>query len=71
MKKRELSESEIDFKMDALTLNRQFEYWLVKSKCIWSLRLTNKKYNSLREEGYCHSDSLEFLKRKMFVEGIN
>lgn len=69
MAKIELTQEQKDFKMDSLTLNKQFEYWLVKSNCIWSLRETNQKYEELRLN-LDHASAMEHLKRKMFVIGI-
>lgn len=68
--KKELTKEEIEFKLDDLTLNNQFTYWLVKAKCMWSLRETKKKYDSFRIN-MDHATAMEALKRKMFESGIN
>ncbi len=49
MAKIELTQNQKDFKLDSLTLNNQFTYWLVKSGCMWDLKTTNKEYDKLRE----------------------
>lgn len=69
MAKIELTQEQKDFRLDSLTLNRDFTYWLTKAKCMWNLKETNKKYNELREE-LCHATAMEALKRQMFVNGI-
>jgi len=70
MAKLELTQEEKDFRLDSLTLNNQFAYWLERSMCVqWNLKETNERYNSLRIV-YCHSDALEALKRKMFEIGL-
>jgi hypothetical protein len=66
--KQELTQEQKDFKLDMITLNNQFTYWLVKAKCIWNLKETNKKYNELRLS-LDHATAMETLKRKMFNEG--
>ena len=70
MSKKELTQEEKDFRLDSLTLNNQFIYWLTKSICLWNLKETNKKYDDLRDSGLCHSDAFEKLKRTMFEQGI-
>lgn len=67
--KQELTQEQIDFKLDPITLNSQFTYWLVKSKCMWNLRETNKRYDKLRLI-VDHATALETLKKKMFIIGI-
>jgi len=69
MSKRELTQEERDFKLDWITLNSQFTFWLTKAKCQWSLRETNKKYDELRLE-LDHATAMESLKRKMFENGL-
>lgn len=69
MAKVELTQEQIDFKLDSLTLNRDFDYWLTKAKCMWNLKETNKKYNELRKE-FDHATAMEKLKREMFVNAI-
>lgn len=69
MKKNELTQEQREFRLDSFTLNNQFTYWLVKSKCIWNLKETNKRYNELREE-LDHATAMETLKRKMFELGL-
>lgn len=69
MAKRELTLKEKEFKLDDLTLNNDFIYWLTKAKCMWNLKETNRQYNELRKE-LDHATAMETLKRKMFVEGI-
>lgn len=67
--KQELTKEQIDFKLDPFTLNSQFTYWLVKSKCMWDLRETNKRYDKLRLS-LDHATAMETLKKKMFVLGL-
>ena len=67
--KHELSQEQKDFKLDMITLNDQFMYWLVKAKCVWNLKETNKKYNELRLT-LDHATAMEVLKKKMFEYGI-
>lgn len=69
MAKIELTQEEKDFKLDGFTLNKQFVYWLVKSKCMWNLKETNEAYDLLREEND-HSGAFEKLKKRMFELGI-
>lgn len=69
MKKRELTKEEIDFRLDDLTINNQFSYWLIKAKCMWNLKETNTRYNDLRKE-LDHASAMESLKRKMFEVGL-
>jgi hypothetical protein len=70
MAKRELTAEEKEFRLDAFTLNNDFTYWLVKSKCMWTLREANEKYNKLRDEDFDHGSAFDTLKKKMFAEGI-
>lgn len=65
----ELTQEQIDFRLDIFTLNNQFIYWLTKAKCMWSLKTTNKKYDELRLT-LDHGNAFESLKKKMFQEGI-
>jgi len=65
MAKIELTQEEKDFRLDSFTLNNQFTYWLTKSKCMWNLRETNKKYNALRDE-FDHATAFLKLKEQMF-----
>lgn len=67
--KQELTQEQKDFKLDMITLNNQFTYWLVKAKCIWNLKETNKKYNELRLS-LDHATAMEVIKKKMFDYGI-
>ena len=67
--KQELTQEQKEFRLDSFTLNEQFTYWLVKSKCMWDLKTTNEKYNFLRTD-VDHSTALETLKRQMFVVGL-
>lgn len=69
MAKIELMQEQKDFRLDSLTLNNQFIYWLTKSKCMWDLKTTNKEYDKLRDE-LDHATALDSLKRKMFNLGL-
>lgn len=69
MEKFELTEEQKNFRLDDYTLNRQFMYWLVKSKCMWNLKTTNIEYNKLRLT-YDHGTAFEKLKIMMFNLGI-
>jgi hypothetical protein len=69
MAKIELTQEQKDFKLDSLTLNNNFIYWLEKAKCMWNLRETNKQYDELRKT-LDHATAMETLKRKMFVNCI-
>ncbi len=69
MAKIELTEEQKDFKLDSLTLNNNFIYWLEKAKCMWNLKETNKLYNELRLT-LDHATAMETLKRQMFTNGI-
>ena len=69
MAKYELTQEQKDFRLDDYTLNRQFTYWLVKSKCLWDLKTTNKHYNKLRETSD-HATAFEKLKIMMFNLGV-
>lgn len=69
MAKIELTQEQKDFKLDDLTLNRDFDYWLTKAKCMWNLRETHKRYNEFRET-LDHAMAMEALKRKMFEHGL-
>lgn len=69
MAKVELTQEQKDFKLDSLTLNNDFTYWLTKAKCMWNLRETNKRYNELRLT-LDHAMSMEALKRQMFTNGL-
>lgn len=69
MSKVELTQEQIDFKLDPLTLNNQFIYWLTKANCMWNLKETNKKYNEMRKD-FDHTVSMENLKKQMFLNGI-
>lgn len=66
--KQELTQEQKDFRLDPSTLNNQFEYWIVKSKCFWNLRETNNRYNGLRLN-LDHASAMESLKREMFNVG--
>ena len=68
MSKIELTQEQRDFKIDPLTLNNDFTYWLTKAKCMWNLKETNKRYNELRES-FDHASAMEKLKRQMFEDG--
>lgn len=65
----DLTQEQKDFRLDQFTLNNQFTYWLVKAKCMWNLKETNKKYNELRLT-FDHATAMETLKRQMFVFGL-
>ncbi len=67
--KNELTQEQMDFKLDVFTLNNQFIYWLTKAKCMWDLKTTNEKYDELRLK-FDHGNAFENLKRKMFQEGL-
>jgi hypothetical protein len=67
--KEELTQEQKEFRLDDFTLNKEFSFWLVKSKCMWNLKETNKKYKDLRLE-LDHASSMEVLKRQMFNLGI-
>ncbi|APZ82922.1 hypothetical protein [Flavobacterium phage FL-1] len=69
MPKIELTQDQIDFKLDPFTLNNNFIFWLEKSKCMWNLKETNNKYNELRES-LDHATAMETLKRQMFQNSI-
>jgi hypothetical protein len=69
MAKLELTEEQKNFRLDSYTLNRQFTYWLAKSKCMWNLRTTNKEYEKLRKD-YDHATAFEKLKIEMFNLGL-
>ena len=69
MSKLELTQEQKDFKLDSLTLNNNFTYWLTKAKCMWNLRETNKQYDELRKT-LDHASAMESLKRKMFVNAL-
>jgi hypothetical protein len=69
MAKIELTQEQQDFRLDSLTLNNDFIFWLTKSKCMWSLKETNKRYNELRLD-LDHAMAMEAIKRKMFELGI-
>jgi len=69
MAKIELTQEQQDFRLDSLTLNNDFIYWLTKAKCMWSLKETNKRYNELRLD-LDHAMAMEAIKRKMFENGI-
>lgn len=64
-----LTHEQIDFRLDTFTLNNQFIYWLTRSKCMWSLKLTNEKYEDMRLT-MDHGTAFESLKKKMFEFGI-
>lgn len=65
----EITNSQLDFRLDPFTLNNQFIYWLTKSKCMWSLKETNAEYEKMRLTTD-HGTAFESLKRKMFQLGI-
>lgn len=67
--KQELTDEQKEFKLDSFTLNNQFTYWLVKAKCLWNLKETNKKYDELRLS-VDHATAMETLKRQMFIVGL-
>lgn len=69
MEKFELTEEQRNFRLDDFTLNKQFTYWLVKSKCMWNLKTTNIEYNKLRLT-LDHGTAFEKLKIMMFNLGI-
>jgi len=70
MAKKELTIEELNFRLEPITLNNQFTYWLVKSKCFdWNLKETNKRYENLRHS-LDHATAMEALKRKMFEVGL-
>ena len=69
MAKLELTEEHKNFRLDDYTLNRQFTYWLTKSKCMWDLKTANNEYNELRKS-YDHAIAFEKLKVMMFNLGI-
>lgn len=69
MAKIELTQEQKDFRLDSLTLNNDFTYWLTKAKCMWNLRETNKRYNELRLT-LDHAMSMEALKRQMYSNGL-
>lgn len=69
MAKVELTQEQKDFRLDSLTLNNDFIYWLTKSKCMWDLRETNKRYNEYRLT-LDHAMSMEALKRQMFTNAL-
>lgn len=69
MAKIELTQEQMDFKLDSLTLNRDFDYWLTKAKCMWNLKETNKKYEEFRLT-LDHASAMEALKRQMFTNGL-
>ena len=69
MGKFELTEEQKEFRLDDFTLNRQFIYWLTKSKCMWDLKTANSEYNELRKS-YDHATAFEKLKIKIFNLGI-
>jgi hypothetical protein len=66
--KQEITDEQKSFKLDPLTLNNQFTYWLVKSGCMWNLRETNKHYDKFRLT-FDHATSMELVKKKMFEVG--
>lgn len=68
MSKIELTQEQKDFRLDDFTLNKDFMFWLEKSKCMWNLKETNRKYNELRET-LDHATAMETLKRRMFEDG--
>jgi hypothetical protein len=70
MNKIELTEEQKEFQIDPFTLNSQFRYWLLKSKCMWNLKETNKKYKDLRISSD-HATAMENLKTQMFLNRIN
>lgn len=65
----ELTQEQKDFKLDTLTLNNQFIYWLTKAKCMWDLKTTNLKYDELRLK-FDHGNAMDSLKRTMFQVGL-
>jgi len=69
MAKIELTQEQKDFKLDSLTLNRDFDYWLTKAKCMWNLKQTNQKYNELRLT-LDHAMAMEALKRQMYSNAL-
>lgn len=69
MSKIELTQEQIDFRLDPFTLNNEFSFWLIKSKCPWNLRETNKKYNLLRFS-LDHATAFNKIKQEMFENGI-
>lgn len=69
MAKIELTQEQKDFKLDSLTLNRDFDYWLTKAKCMWNLKETNQRYNDLRFT-LDHAMAMEALKRQMYSNAL-
>jgi hypothetical protein len=69
MNKLELTQEQKEFRLDDYTLNRQFIYWLTKSKCMWDLKTANLEYNKLREN-LDHAIAFEKIKVMMFNLGI-
>lgn len=69
MAKLELTDDQKNFKLDDYTLNRQFTYWLTKSKCMWNLKTTHQEYDKLREY-LDHAIAFEKLKVMMFNLGV-
>lgn len=69
MAKIELTQEQRDFKLDPLTLNNDFTFWLVKANCMWNLKETNKKYDEFRLT-LDHASAMEALKRQMFSNGL-
>jgi hypothetical protein len=69
MAKIELTQEQMDFKLDPFTLNKDLMYWLEKAKCMWNLKETNKKYEELRLT-LDHAMAMEALKRQMYSNGL-
>lgn len=71
MKKRQLTQEERDYRLDDFTLNKQFDYFINKSKCFgWNLKKANEEYDLLRVL-HDHTDSLQLIIKRMFELGKN
>ena len=71
MAKKELTIEQREYRLDCMTLNNQFSYYINKSKCFgWNLRKANDEYAILRLE-HDHFDSFQIIVKRMFELGKN
>jgi hypothetical protein len=71
MKKSNQTEEQKAFKLEQRTLNKQFIYWMTKSRCVdWTLRETNDKYDKLRKEND-HGTAMMIIQKEMFKNSLD
>lgn len=69
--KRQLTQEERNYRLDDFTLNKQFIYYIDKSKCFdWTLKKANQEYDLLRVL-HDHIDAMQILIKRMFKLGKN